>query len=425
MKKRYFAKITFFILLCFPLMLTGCSESGKELINYVIEEGMSVSILESESTDEYASNSDHGNESGNQTINSTQAREIREIDETAGYLVKDLGGYYAYERLSDERKKLYDKIYEILAKRATEITVPTLDTTEIDYVFNCVLIDHPELFYVEGYSYSKYTVNGELNSIDFSGTYMMEEAEIIEKQEQIDQYVKEIYQHFPMIISQYDIAKYFYETIILNTEYRLNAVNNQNICSIFVTHESVCQGYAKALQYLLQLEGVECVLVTGQVTGGEGHAWIIANLDGAYYHIDPTWGDASYMANDTEEVYILPDINYDYLCVTTEEISKTHSIDAIVDYPNCISINDNYYVMEGLYFTEVDTDHLHEEFEQAYASGNLFLTLKCENENVYSQMTDYLLRSEDAHIFEYLHGGINQVTYSLNNAQCSVTIWLQ
>ena len=44
------------------------------------------------------------------------------------------------------------------------------------------------------------------------------------------------------------------------------AEDNQNICSVFIGKKSVCAGYSKAMQYLMEKQGLFCTYVTGEVT---------------------------------------------------------------------------------------------------------------------------------------------------------------
>lgn len=416
-----------FILLCVCFLMTGCSQSGEELLKSVIKQDILNETGDKADTKETVKTEPTLNAEGADGMGEREVpNQSGEVSyPSVGALVPNLGGHYAYDRLDQKQQELYNAILTILLAGEREITVPTLDTGEIDKAFNCVLLDHPELFYVSGYSFVEYTVNGSLSHIDFSGTYTLSQEEVLTQQELINQEVERIYSTFPAVTSDYDIVKYFYEVIVLQTDYALHAADNQNICSVFLSHESVCQGYAKALQYLLLQEKIESVLVTGCVSSGEGHAWVIAKLDGNYYHIDPTWGDASYTNSGNQgEVTNLPEINYDYLCVTTDEITKSHAITETVGYPYCDSREDNFYVKEGLYFTEMDEGKLRACFEQAYSSGDSFLTFKCQDGIVFEEMVSYLLDSENAHIFDYLQEGMNQVIYSLEKQQYSLTIWL-
>jgi hypothetical protein len=62
---------------------------------------------------------------------------------------------------------------------------------------------------------------------------------------------------------------------------------------VFVSRNAVCQGYALAMDVLLDRAGVPNVYTRGTVTGG-GHAWNRVELGGSWYHVDATWGDAVY-----------------------------------------------------------------------------------------------------------------------------------
>ena len=224
--------------------------------------------------------------------------------------------------------------------------------------------------------------------------------------------------------SEYDKVKAVYETIIFSTDYDLGAADNQNIASVFLGGASVCQGYAKATQYLLNHLGMMCTLVQGTVDTGEAHAWNLVRVDGAYYYVDTTWGDASYRMEDGSEQGTLPEINYDYLCVTTEDLLRTHRIDSVIPLPECTATEANYYVREGAYFTSCDREQMQEVFDRAAAEGRTDVTLKCADDSCYQDICHTLIDEQE--IFSYLHmeGNGNTVTYAQNGKQLSLTFWV-
>lgn len=343
---------------------------------------------------------------------------------------------YAFESLNETEQIWYRDIERILGGFGTERKLDQsglaggLNDTDIDKIFQCVLSDHPELFYVEGYSYIKYARGEKINAIEFSGTYNVDLDTALSRREEIEVAAEGLLAGITADASDYEKVKYVYETLIRNTDYDLEAPDNQNIYSVFVKHFSVCQGYAKATQYLLNRLGVECTLVLGTVETGEGHAWNLVKVDGDYYYLDTTWGDVSYRTEDSRpeaspeegQKISLPEINYDYLNVTTEELLRTHSIGGEVPMPLCTATAANYYVREGALFTAYDRTQMETLFRKAIESGQRDITIKCADAVCYEEVLTELI--EEQEIFEYLSDEENSIAYAQNEKQHSLTFWV-
>lgn len=400
-------------LLAATLLLNGCSyeELAREVRDYLQLNNEEQVLLK---------DGDSG---------AVSARALEDVEqapvEAVDGLKEEQTQAFHYNRLSEPEQKLYGEILYILQEHLEDIQISTTDSGEVEKVFQCVLNDHPEIFYVEGYTLTRYALGEELKMMTLSGTYSMTSETIEAKKQLINSYVNQCFASLPTGDgSQYAIARYVYEYLIENTEYDAGAPDNQNICSVFITHRSVCQGYAKATQYLLQKAGIEATLIMGTVQNGEGHAWNLVKLDGENYFMDTTWGDASYQMTEgsVQNAGSLPPINYDYLCVTTGQLLKTHAIEEVVPVPVCTAMTDNYYVREGLYFTELSKDRIADVFARAYERQSSYVTLKCSSREVYEEIRRFLI--EEQGIFEFLNPDTGTVSYAENEEQLDLSFWL-
>ena len=338
------------------------------------------------------------------------------------------GSTYAYDSLGDLQKIWYEDMVNILGSMAEggelseKAIAKGLGKDDVDHIFQCVMVDHPEFFYVEGYSFKTYEMASKLESLEFSGIYNVDREKAVGKKKRIEDAADQIQSEMMRGLDDYGKIKYVYETLIKNTEYREESEDSHNIYSVFVEKESVCQGYAKATQYLLNRMGVECTLAIGTVRGGGKHGWNLVKADGEYYYVDTTWGDASYRSQDSDhhDSGAVPEINYDYLCVTTAELEKTHSCDHEIEMPVCTATKDNYYIRENAFFTELDTEKLRRLFAFPDFMHADQVSLKCADQRCYEEIYCHLIK--DNH--EYYGEDTGRVLYVLNDDQYSMTFWV-
>lgn len=403
-------------------MLKGMKKSvGIFLLLCILLMGCSARVYENNIAGHEIQSVTSGSEGDEPDLSSVDATHLSENELQENEFSTNQIIHYVYETLQEDEKKLYDEILEALLIRKQLVKVSTLNVDELNRIFNCVMADHPELFYVDGYQYTKYSVGSIITKIVFYGNYVFSEEEIAAYQKQVTSAINEIISSIPQSCDDYQKVKAVYEYIISRTEYSLGADNNQNILSVLLQHKSVCQGYAKTFQFILQQMGMECVLITGRVND-DGHAWNIVKVNDAYYHIDVTWGDASYVLSDTTQQMDIPPINYDYMLVTDQEIAVTHQVEESFCMPVCNSVKDNYFVREGLLIEEYNIDELREVFDRAYERDWKYITLKAYDEEVYRNLTGKLIDKQK--IFELLKEQTKKIAYIENPDQRTISFWL-
>ncbi len=160
-------------------------------------------------------------------------------------------GRIAYQSLKKGEKKAYDQILDCILTHEKEAPLSTRDSDKCDKAFNAVMADYGGLFWVSGYSYRTYGMADETVGFIFEPSYTMDREKRDKTQKKIDKTVEEWLADLPADADDYEKSRYVYETLVDRVDYDKNSRDNQNIISVFLRGETVCQGYADAASYLL------------------------------------------------------------------------------------------------------------------------------------------------------------------------------
>ena len=95
---------------------------------------------------------------------------------------------------------------------------------------------------------------------------------------------------------QYCYKKIYYDHIFALTNKNKDYV--PDLKTVISKHRGVCFDKAALLCALCRINGIECRLAIGVVTGIGNHAWCQVKVDGTWKTVDPTAGSGKYKAND-------------------------------------------------------------------------------------------------------------------------------
>lgn len=247
-----------------------------------------------------------------------------------------------YAFLEENERQAYTRVVRMLTDFETEVKVSGVNTEEIERVLSAIDYDYPEIFWVGEFSYYYDEYDQKVSKVIIE--YPYDETEKDRRQAEIEAAFQEYSSGMSSGMSEYEKVKYAYEYVIKNTVYQEDREDDQNIYSVFGKKGSVCAGYSKAIQYLLKRTGIECSYVAGEAIGQGAHAWNIVRVDGEYYYLDATWGEFNVEDNLEPEKSIF----YDYFCVTTAELLKSHRPDQrLIAYPEFTATAANYFVKEN------------------------------------------------------------------------------
>lgn len=262
---------------------------------------------------------------------------------------------YFYEQLTDNQKLIYDGLQENKENMQngtykiqyggifTDILNEEGGSKKLgeDYqsAVETFLYDNPDVFYIDA---NKLYLSVETNSTIFKKTYNVyvgpaeNENYYVEgftSEMQVKAAANKIESIKDTVVSKLtgntyrDILKihdYLVDSIDYDKEY--SSIGSYSVYGALIDKKCVCEGYAKALKYLLNAANIPCVIVQGSAINSSGktesHAWNCVNLDGKWYYIDSTWDDPIIVGQGQ----VAKSVQYKYFLKGSQTFNKDHTI---------------------------------------------------------------------------------------------------
>lgn len=290
-------------------------------------------------------------------------------------LKNDKDYMYHYQQLSAKQKETYQRIFYAMKQQVSSVYIENVDVNDVENIYMSILYDHPELFYLDSqFSYTLYK-----HGMDFSPSLTCSTEQIATYNKQIEQTVQNI-STSTKGMSQIEQLKYVYDYLAKNVEYKENE-NDQNMISALITHQSVCAGYAKAYQYILNKMGYEVSYIVGntkdshdQSEKNTAHAWNMIHINDDYYYVDPTWGDVEIANKHT---------CYGYFMMNSDDMLACYNPKS--SYEKTVRNQINYYAMINCYYNQDDNQIIQNAMTFA-REKNTVMEVKCSDENTYQQL---------------------------------------
>ena len=285
--------------------------------------------------------------------------------------------YSAYSTLSDHEKQFYD---EIIATPMGETTFtirfyPYLTKEEfaaIDFraIMYAVVLDHPEIFWYNGYSYSYKSIQStrEVIYVEYtlippcvSGTYNTHVYSPSEYATIND----EMWAEFHRVAEELNLAnRTRYSFVKTLHDYLCNSVDyydDDRSCfdpyGTLVNKQAVCQGYAETFKMFCNYFGIPCVNISGAA-----HMWNAVQMeDGLWYFLDITWDDPDSNTIEIYTDYLLCGLNTVDVTFDEEQFCKSHCSNGSPYLPQLNYASEAYGLIDDESFNATYNSYAYEE----------------------------------------------------------------
>lgn len=256
---------------------------------------------------------------------------------------------------------------------------------DIEAVYVELLNENPGLFYLSrkfSYNYNSYGY-----VVNFNFIYADSKSVIPRKIKEYDHEVNKILSQMSSMGTTFEKILFINEYIALNCEYYEEAVSNRNLdafdaYNVFVDKKAVCQGYALAVEELMDRLGIPCELVTSQLVD---HAWNMVQLNGQWYHMDVTWNDPIHdRVGQVRHFYLLKSYSY-----FSDASRGNHQKNGYTDYVYTGGLTN--YSASSTYFDSCFWDSINTPF--TYLNGYWYNIVQSPDKR-YGYLNEYYFTTE-------------------------------
>ncbi len=288
--------------------------------------------------------------------------------------------YYHYDSLNKEQKSVYREILKGFVSHDAKFRVDASREEIRDY-YDRVMYDHPELFWVS--SHFRYWDYGDYVMVEpeYNRTKSQRDRDQVKINQTVDRVLKEVSREK----NQYDKVLYIFKYLIRTVDYKPDAADDQNVYSALINKATVCSGYARATQLLLQKAGIQCIYVWGYSFKGASHSWDILKMGKQYYQIDTTWGDPNYQNQHQPEIPEVLRYDYGYYCTDDKTMFKTRTQDQGLPLPSCTSMDKSFYVYNHRCFDKYN-DKVRESIRKNIKDGKKYWHGQFSNKAAFEEM---------------------------------------
>lgn len=267
----------------------------------------------------------------------------------------DCSQRYGFNQLSNAEKELYKQMLDAVKSCKLKLPVDDSITNEMWIkVYGCMYTQEPELFWI-----ANRAERGKF-------WYWETDPDAIAKlQKQIDEKAAYVLGQAEGL-DTYGKIKTFHDYIGLHNNFQMYDPDNiAETCYNFTIYGGLvngriqCEGYAKTMQYLCDLAGIESMVVIGTNANGDSHAWNVIKIDGNWYNVDSTWDDPILTTPDPTNLrhryFGVPDKWIHELSHFNINTKTTGTKVKYFDPPACTAEDVNWFRKENRLYSDADS----------------------------------------------------------------------